>query len=80
MPKNAIVIPGSLLITIGVVFFAVQAIRCDNVSACRISIIAGAVGTVVNLICFYGFLYHQMRVEQRQRERKMRESHEKDAA
>jgi hypothetical protein len=80
MPKNAIAIPGSLLITIGVIALAVMAMRSGDVNVCRASIIAGAVGTVANLICFYGFLYIRMRTEQRQRERKMSESHEKDAA
>ena len=59
MPDTTI--PGALGVTVGVLVCAAQAFHSGDY---RISALAGVIGTVVNLICFFRRLAIQAKAEQ----------------
>ena len=57
-----VTIPGALVLTIGVIFCAARAWVTGDY---RTAALAGVVGTVANLLCFYRRLAIQARAERR---------------
>ena len=60
-------IPAALIVTLGVIFSAVIAAHSGDY---RASTMAGIVGTIFNLICFYRRLAMQAQAEQRRSQRR----------
>ena len=79
MPPNLFAIPGSLLITIGVIVLAVMAIHSGSADFYRASVIAGAVGTFVNFVLFYRWLFVALQEDRRKRESKKSQQDDKPA-
>ena len=60
-----ITIPAALLITIGVIVSAAFAMTTGDY---RSATVAGVIGTVANLLCFYRRLYIQLKGERERRD------------
>jgi len=60
-----ITIPAALLMTIGVVVSAAFAMKTGDY---RSAAVAGVIGTIANLLCFYRRLYIQLKGERERRD------------